>query len=228
MDSSSFAERLQLLTIQLPPFVMAVCFHEYAHGFIAQRWGDNTAKDAGRLTLNPIPHLDPIGTVLFPVINMLTGMNLLIGWARPVPIDPRQFKKFRPGLFCVALAGPGMNFLLAIVSAAAFCMLHLWMSPNVYLFDPLVKMCIASLQLNFALGIFNLVPLPPLDGSKILEAFLPYELARKYEKLGRYSFLIILGLLWLGAFTYLMYPISFCSGLTLYFMTQVFHVPGVF
>ena len=131
MDSS-FAERLQMLSIQLVPFVMAVSFHEYAHGFIANRWGDSTAKDAGRLTLNPIPHMDPIGTVLFPVINMLTGMNLLFGWAKPVPIDPRRFRKFRPGLFWVSLAGPGMNFLLAIVSAVVFCCLNLWM-PQVFL-----------------------------------------------------------------------------------------------
>src|SRR5690349_11239129 len=97
----SFAERIQLLSIQFVPFMMAVVFHEVAHGFIAHRWGDTTAKAQGRLTLNPIPHLDPLGTVIFPMINMLSGMNILFGWARPVPINPARFKKYRAGLFWV-------------------------------------------------------------------------------------------------------------------------------
>jgi len=227
MDSS-FTGRLQMLSIQLVPFVMAVVFHEYAHGFVAHRWGDDTAKDAGRLTLNPIPHMDPIGTILFPVINMLTGMNILFGWAKPVPIDPRRFRKFRHGLFWVSLAGPGMNFLLAILSAALFCVLHLWMKPDAYLFEPLVAMCYVSVSLNYALGIFNLIPMPPLDGSKVIEAFLPMEMARKYESMARYSMLILIALLFTGAFKVLTYPIQFCTNVTLYLMTLVFHVQGIF
>src|SRR4051812_28254481 len=100
----SFAERIQLLSIQLVPFIMAVVFHEYAHGFIANRCGDQTAEKAGRLTLNPLPHIDPVGTLLFPIINMLTGMNLLFGWAKPVPINPTRFKNYKSGLFFVSLA----------------------------------------------------------------------------------------------------------------------------
>src|SRR3954453_19983936 len=122
----SFSERIQLLSIQLVPFIMAVVFHEYAHGFIANRWGDNTAKSQGRLTLNPIPHMDPLGTLIFPIINMLTGMNLLFGWAKPGPINPSLFKRYRPGLFWVSLAGPGMNFLLAFGSAIAFFAVQSW------------------------------------------------------------------------------------------------------
>src|SRR4051794_7717085 len=111
----SIAERIQMLSIQFVPFVLAVVFHEFAHGFVAYRWGDHTAKKMGRLTLNPVPHMDPLGTVLFPLINMLSGMNILFGWAKPVPIDPSRFKKYRPGLFWVSLAGPGMNFILAVI-----------------------------------------------------------------------------------------------------------------
>jgi Zn-dependent protease len=224
----SFGERLQMLSIQLVPFIMAVVFHEYAHGVIAHRWGDNTAKKAGRLTLNPIPHIDPVGTLLFPIINMLTGMNLLFGWAKPVPIDPRLFKKYRHGLFWVSLAGPGMNFLLAILSAVVFCGIHAWMNPEFYLFEPLVAMAYVSVSLNYALGIFNLIPLPPLDGSKVIEAFLPMETARKYESLSRYSFFILIALLFTGAFTVLSYPIRFCTNLTLYFMAQAFHLQNLF
>src|SRR3954464_7519318 len=163
----NFAANIQLLSIQMVPFIMAVVFHEFAHGFVANLWGDSTAKDQGRLTLNPIPHLDPIGTVLFPLINMLSGFNALIGWAKPVPIDPRRFRKYRPGLFWVSLAGPGMNILLAIISAASFFALSRWMPRTFYLYDPLIKMSLVSVSLNYALGIFNLIPLPPLDGSKI-------------------------------------------------------------
>lgn len=220
----SFTERLQMLSVQLVPFIMAVVFHEYAHGFIASRWGDNTAKDQGRLTLNPIPHMDPIGTVLFPVINMLTGMNLLFGWARPVPINPNRFKKYRHGLFWVSLAGPGMNFLLALLSAAAFCAILAWMPQDFYLFEPLAIMARISISLNFALGIFNLIPLPPLDGSKIIESFLPYEAARKYESLAQYSFFILLALLMSGAFAILEYPIRFSTGLTLLGMSKLFGI----
>jgi Zn-dependent protease len=218
----SFAERIQMLSIQLVPFIMAVVFHEYAHGFIANRWGDNTAKMAGRLTLNPIPHMDPLGTVIFPVINMLTGMNLLFGWAKPVPINPNRFKKYRPGLFWVSIAGPGMNFLLAILSAASFCAIQAWVPDTFYLFDPLRAMAYVSISLNYALGIFNLIPLPPLDGSKIVESFLPHSVARKYESIAQYSFFILLALLMSGALSVLSYPIRFCSEMTLFLVSQLF------
>lgn len=224
----SFTERIQALSIQLVPFIMAVVFHEFAHGYMAHRWGDPTAKDQGRLTLNPIPHMDPIGTLLFPVINMLTGMNLLFGWARPVPIDPRRFKKIRHGLFWVSLAGPGMNFFLAVLSAAAFCAIVLWVPHDFYLFEPLAIMSKVSVTLNFALGIFNLIPLPPLDGSKIIESFLPYRLAQKYETLAQYSFFILLALLMSGAFSVLDYPIRLSSGLTLYGMAKLFGLSEVY
>jgi Zn-dependent protease len=224
MDST-IAERLQIASIEIVPFIMAVAFHEYAHGFIANQWGDDTAKKAGRLTLNPIPHMDPIGTVAFPLINMLTGIPILFGWAKPVPIDPRLFRKYRPGLFWVSVAGVGMNFLLAVLSAAALCAVLLWVSPEFYLFEPLKKMAVFSVQINFALGVFNLVPLPPLDGSKMIEAFLPIEMARKYESISRFSFFIIIALMFTGAFTILMYPIDFLTNVTIDVMAIIFHIP---
>jgi Zn-dependent protease len=218
----SLAESIQRLSIQLPPFIMAVIFHEFAHGWVANRWGDPTAKINGRLTLNPLPHVDPVGTLLFPIINMLTGMSLLIGWAKPVPINPTRFKKYRPGIFWVSLAGPGMNFLLAILSTFAFCALHAWVPRSFYLHEPLLSMAYVSITLNYALGIFNLVPLPPLDGSKIVEAFLPYEAAKSYEALSQYSFFILMALLMSGAFSILSIPIRFCSELTLQWVSALF------
>lgn len=224
---TSFIERIQMLSVQFVPFIMAVVFHEFAHGFVARHWGDHTAEEAGRLTLNPLPHIDPIGTLLFPIINMLTGIQLLFGWANPVPINPNRFRKYRPALFWVSLAGPGMNFLLAILSAAAFCSILRFMPSDFYLFEPLAIMSKVSVSLNFALGIFNLVPLPPLDGSKIVESFLSLEATRKYEQLSRYSFFILLALLMTGAFNLLEYPIRLSSGLTLLFMAKLFGLPDL-
>jgi len=221
----TIAERLQMLSVQLVPFIMAVVFHEYAHGFVAHRWGDPTAKDQGRLTLNPLPHMDLFGTVLFPIINMVSGMNILFGWAKPVPINPSRFKKFRHALFWVAFAGPGMNFLLAIFSAAVFCGIRLWVPEDFYLFEPLLAMSYVSVSLNYALGLFNLIPLPPLDGSKIVQSFLSYEAIRKYESLAKYSFFILMALLLTGALSVLSYPIKFCSDITLYLMIRLFSLP---
>jgi Zn-dependent protease len=226
-SASSFAQRFQMLTVQLIPFIMAVVFHEFAHGFIANRWGDATAKERGRLTLNPIPHMDLLGTVIFPIVNMLSGMNLLFGWAKPVPIDPRRFRKMRPGLFWVSFAGPGMNFILAILSAAIFCAMRLWLAKDFYLYDPLLAMAYISISLNYALGIFNLVPLPPLDGSKMVEAFLPLNVARKYEQLAKYSFFILMALLLTGAFSVLSAPIHYAADMTLFLMARLFGLPEV-
>ena len=223
----SFADNLRVLSVQFPPFVIAVVFHEFAHGAVASRFGDPTAKEAGRLTLNPFPHLDPVGTVLFPVLNMLMGINILFGWAKPVPINPARFKKLRPGLFWVSFAGPGMNFLLAVVSAALFCAIELWMPKDFYLFEPLLAMSYVSVSLNYALGIFNLIPLPPLDGSKIVQAFLSISAARKYESFARYSFFILLALMFTGAFTILARPIQYFANTTLGLMAYLFHLPEV-
>ncbi len=223
----SFAERMQMISIQIVPFFLAVVAHEFGHGYVAYRWGDTTAKDAGRLTLNPLPHLDPIGTVLFPLINMISGMTLLFGWARPVPIDPRLFKKYRPGLFWVSFAGPGMNFLLALFSAAIFCAMRLWVPEDFYLHKPLISMAAISISINYALGIFNLIPLPPLDGSKMIQSFLPHHWAMKYESLTRFSLFILIALLLTGALSVLRYPIVFATELTLYGMALVFQLPEV-
>lgn len=218
-----FNEGLRKLSIQLVPFMMAVVFHEFAHGWVANRWGDPTAKDEGRLTLNPVPHIDPIGTLLFPIINMVAGINLLIGWAKPVPINPSRFRKYRPGLFWVSIAGVSMNFILAMFSAALYCALRVW-APDFYFSEPLQDMAISGLTINYALGIFNLIPIPPLDGSKIVESFLSYNATRKYEKLAQYSFFILIALMFTGALSILSVPIRFMAEITLYGMATLFQL----
>ena len=163
MAVETLASGLQKLAVQFPPFIIAVIFHEYSHGFVARLWGDKTAEEAGRLTLNPVPHIDVLGTLIFPIINMVSSVPILIGWAKPVPIDPRRFRKYRPGLFWVSIAGPGSNVILAILSAATFCAITLWVPEDFYLREPLEAMAYISVTLNYALGIFNLIPLPPLE-----------------------------------------------------------------
>lgn len=115
-------DSLRRVAVMFVPFLMAIVFHEFAHGWAAAKWGDNTAKDAGRLTLNPMPHIDLVGTIVLPMMMMLMPGGLLFGWAKPVPINPSRFKDYRKGLFWVSFAGPLMNFALAIVSA--FFLLH--------------------------------------------------------------------------------------------------------
>ena len=225
MAGMNLQQGLQDLSIQFVPFMMAVVFHEFAHGYMANRYGDTTARDAGRLTLNPAPHVDVLGTLILPILMMVSGVSFLFGWARPVPINPNRFKNYRSGLFWVSFAGPGMNFLMALVSGAAFAAIRTWMPETFYLHEPLVSMAIASVTVNYALAIFNLIPLPPLDGSKMVQSFLSYDATRKYEAISQYSFFILMGLMWTGSLSVLGYPIVFLRNLTLYGMTLLFGSP---
>jgi Zn-dependent protease len=208
--------------VQFLPFVVAVVFHEYAHGFIAHRWGDDTAKEQGRLTLNPLPHVDPIGTVVLPAMMMLAQTSFMFGWAKPVPIDPTRFRKYRPGLFFVSIAGVCMNFMLAVFSAAIVCALHLWIPKDFYLQEPLIQMSMVSIYINYALGIFNLIPIPPLDGSKVIQSFLSYNATQKYESIAQYGTIILMMLAISGSLSILWPPISFMGDITLELMAMLF------
>jgi len=220
-------EGLQRLGFQFVPFLLAVVGHEFGHGLMANYWGDQTAKERGRLTLNPIPHIDPIGTLLFPIINMVSGMGILIGWAKPVPIDPRRFRKYRPGLFWVALAGPMANATIAFVSALLLCLMLRFVHEDFMFFKEFSTMLGVAISLNFWLGIFNLIPLPPLDGSKVVESFLSYPQLQQYEKLGRYSFIILLALMWTGAFKYMSPVINVATNLTLKIAASIVGIEGL-
>ena len=222
--AAGYQEGIQRLSYQFPPFLLAVICHEFGHGLVANYWGDTTAKDQGRLTLNPIPHIDPIGTLLFPIINMFSGINLLFGWARPVPIDPRRFRNYRKGLFCVALAGPVSNFIFAFLCAFAFCLMVKFVQPDFIFYKEFATMLEVGVIINYGLGIFNLIPLPPLDGSKVVESFLSYTAMQKYEKLSQYSFIILLALMFTGAIRFLNGPIMLMANLTL---TAAAYVTGV-
>jgi Zn-dependent protease len=193
------------LIILAPPLLFALTFHEFAHGYVAYRLGDPTAKDAGRLTLNPLKHLDPIGTIAFFFIKF--------GWAKPVPVNPAYFRNPRRDMLWVALAGPMTNLALALISAVVTKALWLFASSLPYssiaeaILVPLNAMLIASVWINLVLCIFNFLPIPPLDGSRILTGLLPQNLAISYMKIERYGFIIILVLAFSGVLSKVILPI---------------------
>src|SRR3989338_10284670 len=177
-------EKIYTLLIYFPIFLISLTVHEFCHGFVAFRKGDPTAKFMGRLTLNPIPHMDPIGTVLFPIFSILFG-GVYFAWAKPAPVDPRNFKHRVNDMFWVALAGPFSNFVLAFLSAWLYGMtLHygpsLFQEKTIFILMDVMQM---SIYLNLALFFFNLIPVAPLDGSKIIGRFLPTELRHVFENI---------------------------------------------
>lgn len=179
----------------LVPLVIAIVFHEVAHGLVAKRLGDNTAEERGRLSLNPIKHVDPFGTVILPLLLALSHAPMF-GWAKPVPVDYRRLRSPRRDMVLVALAGPGMNLLLALVGALALAAtLNLSSDPN-----SLATVLIAGNALNFVLinlflAVFNLLPIPPFDGGHVVQGVLPPRAAAAFGRIGRYSLLVLIILL---------------------------------
>ena len=174
-----------------PPILVALTFHEYAHGYVALRFGDPTAKMAGRLTLNPLSHLHPIGTIMLFVVHF--------GWAKPVPVDPRYFRNPKQDMLWVALAGPGANMVLAFISGILLSMLgrgSLFGSHNM-----LLIMLQYSLFINLALAVFNMLPIPPLDGSKVLRGLLPYQYQHIADQMEMYGPWALMGLIMMGMMT---------------------------
>jgi len=169
------------------PLVFAIVFHEVAHGWTAYAFGDPTAKEARRLSLNPFRHVDPIGTVVLPLI-LAVAHAPIFGWAKPVPVRAERLRNPRVQMMLVGLAGPGMNFLLAILSA-------LLLGLGFITSDFLQQMLVNFVAVNLFLGLFNLLPIPPFDGSHVVAGLLPERLAQPYRQLGRWSMLIFFTLL---------------------------------
>jgi Zn-dependent protease len=186
------------LGLRVVMLLFAVIIHEVAHGYVAWRFGDPTARFAGRLTLNPLPHIDPVGTILVPGLLLLSGAGVIFGWARPVPVNPMNFRNLRAGELAVSLAGPGSNLALAVAFAG---LVHLGGS-NL----GLAKLAYYGVSINLFLALFNLVPIPPLDGSHLVSALLPYRLARLYDQLEPFGFILILVLFYTGVMSLLLMP----------------------
>ena len=162
--------------VRIPVILFCITIHEYAHGRVAYMLGDPTAKMSGRLTLNPLHHLDPLGAILLFLFNF--------GWARPVPVNPSYFKDIRRDTMLMAMAGPGANLLAALI--AGLFIRYLLIGWKLY-----QLVLLYMLFMNIGLALFNLIPIPPLDGSHILENLLPYELSMKYQQIGRYGIMIL-------------------------------------
>lgn len=188
------------------PFFLGITCHEVAHGYVSYLLGDPTAKLAGRLTLNPLKHLDPIGTLTLLVTQ-------LIGWAKPVPINPSYYKDYRRGILYVSLAGPLANFAVMIFFALILKIIVL-VSQNPgaasaeYILRPMINIAVAGVFINAILGTFNLLPIPPLDGSKILACLLPGRMAARFMQFERYGFVILLLLAVTGGLGMILSPVA--------------------
>jgi len=205
MFDASIAQTIQKIALVVPGFLLAITVHEYTHGYVALRLGDPTAKLAGRLSFNPLSHIDPIGAIVLVLTQ-------LIGWAKPVPVDPRFFRNPRTGMMWVSLGGPAANMVTAValaivLHAILFVLGGLTVGQAAFYFLlPVIQILRFAVYINVALAIFNLVPVPPLDGSKILAGLLPREMAYQMERLEPYGFIVLILLLFSGVINYIIYP----------------------
>lgn len=217
MLNIDFSQALSTVAIAAVPALLGIILHEVAHGWAASRCGDPTAKFMGRLTLNPLPHIDPVGLLAF-VLTSLSGA-FVFGWAKPVPVNPRYFRNPARDMMLVALAGPVTNFLLAILfGLLLLAVLHIfppqaWLHNSTYIFA--LKSIQTGVIINFGLGWLNLIPIPPLDGSKVVAYFLPMNAALRYLSVERYGFVILLLLLFTGALGMVLGPLVSGSALGL-------------
>ncbi len=194
--------KLQEISLMAPPILLAVTVHELAHGFVADKLGDPTPRLAGRLTLNPLKHLDFWGTLVF----VITGM---IGWAKPVPVNSSYFKNPKKDMFWVALAGPASNIILAFILSLAYRFMGRMPLPHgiwLNILTPVYLMLKVGVILNLGLACFNLIPIPPLDGSHLVERFIPERYLWTYKRLETYGMLLLLLLVFTGTVDYLVIP----------------------
>jgi len=202
---NSMTENISQFILWAPPLLFALTFHEFAHGFIAHKLGDPTPAAAGRLTLNPLKHLDPLGTLAFFLVKF--------GWAKPVPVNPAYFQDPRRGMVWVALAGPATNFLLAIFSALLTRLL--WALASVLPYSPTLEavlvplsaMLVASVWINMVLCVLNLLPIPPLDGGRIITGLLPESASKIFGGLERYGMILVILLMFSGLLSRIIGPI---------------------
>ena len=203
--------------ILVPVLLFSFVLHEWAHAWVADRQGDPTARELGRLTLNPIPHIDLFGTLIVPAMLVASGSGFLIGWAKPVPIVAANFRNYRKGDILVSLAGVAANFVLALACTVALIgLVYLTRQfPAVARVGPtLEQMLDVGIRLNFLLAVFNLLPVPPLDGSRLVYHLLPRGLSEGYRRMERWGILVFVLLLLTGAISFLLWPANFLADMS--------------
>ncbi len=198
---------IQKFAVLVLPVLFAITVHEVAHGWVAKKLGDNTAFMLGRLTLNPIKHIDPIGTILVPGLLLMVG-GFIFGWAKPVPVDWKKLRNPKRDMIWVALAGPGSNLLMAI--GWAFVVKFGVVLDNSTISIPLLYMGSAGILINLVLMVLNLLPIPPLDGSRVVAGLLPISLSLKFSRIEPYGLMILLALFVTGLISPILgYPLEF-------------------
>ena len=216
---------LQTIALAAIPIILAITLHEAAHGYVARQFGDSTAWMLGRVTLNPLKHIDPIGTVLVPLgILLLSGGGFLFGWAKPVPVNFGNLRHPKRDMFWVAAAGPGVNFLMALIWALVY---GLASGDGAFASAGLQSMSLIGVGINVALMVLNLLPILPLDGGRIAVSLLPHSLAVPFARTERFGFFIVIALLVSGVLSVAMRPLIRVVSLVIEALTGV-TLPGVF
>jgi len=196
---------IQKIIVLAFPVLFAITVHEVAHGWIASKLGDKTALMLGRLTLNPLKHIDIVGTIIVPLALLFLG-GFIFGWAKPVPVNPNNLKKPRRDMALVAIAGPIANIIMAFIWAAIMKLGSILMGHGLQFALPIVLMGQAGILINLTLMALNLIPIPPLDGSRVIAALLPPKLAYKYDRIAPYGFFVLLLLLTTGILRLFLWP----------------------
>lgn len=202
MDDFSIVQKIIIWAI---PVIFAITAHEVAHGWVALKFGDRTAQMLGRLTLNPIKHIDPLGTILIPAVLLMMG-GFVFGWAKPVPVTYQNLRNPKTDMAWVALAGPMANLVMAIIWAFSAKIGFGLLQSGVAFGEPMLLMGVAGVLINAMLMMLNLLPLPPLDGGRILVSLLPGPLSWQVSRVEPYGFFILVGLLYLGVISMLLLP----------------------
>ena len=198
---------ISLLSVSILPLLFAITVHEAAHGYVAYLLGDPTARILGRLTLNPVKHIDLMGTIIVPIALLMVHAGIIFGWAKPVPINLRNLSKPRRDSLLVALAGPMANFFMAITWAIIIKIGVFLLARNLPGALAIYAMGVVGIQLNLVLMVFNLLPLPPLDGAHIISSLLPSKLAMQYERIASFGLPVLLVLVYFGIVGAIIRPI---------------------